>query len=139
MGNSPQHESRRGRSRKADANMINSVDKVKIKSTKKTCPLYLFVLFPSLPSRFDPAGLLNLPHKQLHATDTFTASWTSIGLRGSHQNRSNPKSWDCFHWPSKTSENLFLARIIKKVTWLLIYDLNVRTWGELRLQPTSLQ
>lgn len=43
MGDSPQHESRRGRSRKADANMINSVDKVKIKSIRKNMPsLFIF-------------------------------------------------------------------------------------------------
>ncbi len=69
---------RRGRSCKADANMINSVDNEKIKSKKKhalsiyfSCSLlcHFFLLF------FDPVGLMNLPHKQLRAKDTFSASW----------------------------------------------------------------
>ncbi len=69
---------RRGRSCKADANMINSVDNENIKSKKKhalsiyfSCSLLCryFLLF------FDHVGLMNLPHKQLCAKDTFSASW----------------------------------------------------------------
>lgn len=69
---------RRGRSRKVDSNMINSVDNEKIKSKKKRALSIYFscsLLWCSFLLFFDPAGLMNLPHKLLRAKDTLSAAW----------------------------------------------------------------